>query len=79
MQTFIQSQQVVWNQNNQAIGDIRTQLTKLAIAMSGVQNEKGKFPTQPQSNPQGQHSVDTLPSDTHLKHLKSITALRSGK
>ena len=47
LQTFIQSQQATWNQNEKAIDDIRTQLTKLTIAMVGLQNEKGKFSAQP--------------------------------
>ena len=63
-----------------AIGDIRTQLSKLTTTMGGLQHEKGQCPAQPQANPQGHHSVDaSMPSYTHLEHLKSITTLRSGK
>lgn len=64
LHTFIQSQQASWVQNNQAISDIRTQLTKLTIAVGGIQQEKGKFPSQPLANPQGQHGVDTLVPDS---------------
>ena len=45
--------------------------------MGGLQQEKGKFPSQPQVNPQGQHHIDTsIVPDTHLEHLKYVTTLR---
>ena len=50
LQILIQSQQAIWSQNNEAIGDIRTQLSKLTTA-GGLQYEKGKFHAQPQANP----------------------------
>jgi hypothetical protein len=42
--------------------------------------EKGKFPAQPQPNPQGQFGVSgSSASGTQHEHVKSITTLRSGK
>ena len=64
LHTFIQIQQALWVQNNQAISDIRSQLTKLTTAIGGIQQEKGKFPSEPLANPQGQHGVDTLVLDS---------------
>ena len=52
----------------------------MTTTLGGLQQEKGKFPTQPQVNPLVQHSVDTsMVLDSHLEHLKSITTLRNDK
>ena len=76
LHTFIQSQQASWVQNNQAISDIQTQLT---TTVGEIQQEKGKFSSQPLTNLQGQHGVDTLVSDSQSQQLKLITTLKSGK
>ncbi|GFS37562.1 hypothetical protein Acr_00g0052730 [Actinidia rufa] len=46
--------------------------------MGAAQNERGKFPSQPQPNPQGQHSVGSS-NEGHMEHLKAMTTLRSGR
>ena len=46
--------------------------------MSTIEN--GKFPTEPQPNPQGQFCVDDCSSSKNkISQAKSITTLRSGK
>ena len=42
--------------------------------------EKGKFPSQPQPNPQGQFCVDDCSSSKNkVSQVKSVTTFRSGK
>ena len=80
LQMFMQGQSNIDEQNSQALGDLRTQMTKLTTAFSSTQAEKGRFPAQSQQNPQGQHFVrDASVPDSNLEQLKSITTLRSGK
>uniref|UniRef100_A0A2N9I9L5 Reverse transcriptase/retrotransposon-derived protein RNase H-like domain-containing protein n=1 Tax=Fagus sylvatica TaxID=28930 RepID=A0A2N9I9L5_FAGSY len=50
LQTFMQGQSTINNQTSQALNDIRSTLTKLTTSLST--QEKGKFPAQPQPNPQ---------------------------
>ncbi|XP_057969433.1 uncharacterized protein LOC131158581, partial [Malania oleifera] len=78
LQQFMQSQSTINNQNSQAINDIRGTLTKVTTTLSN--QEKGKFPAQPQPNPQGhnrssQHSGE----GSNVKSVKAITTLRNGK
>uniref|UniRef100_A0A2N9I5J1 RNA-directed DNA polymerase n=1 Tax=Fagus sylvatica TaxID=28930 RepID=A0A2N9I5J1_FAGSY len=78
LQTFMQGQSTINNQTSQALNDIRSTLTKLTTSLST--QEKGKFPAQPQPNPQGQFGVSgSSASGTQHEHVKSITTLRSGK
>ncbi|XP_038978648.1 uncharacterized protein LOC120108978 [Phoenix dactylifera] len=57
--------------------EIRSQVSKLISALTV--NERGKFPSQAQPNPQGQHMAQTSnPDRQHLKEVNSITT-RSGK
>ena len=78
LQQFMQTQSTINNQNSQAINDIRSTLTKLTTSMSTIEN--GKFPSQPQPNPQGQFCVDDCSSfENKISQAKSITTLRSGK
>uniref|UniRef100_A0A2N9GNA7 RNA-directed DNA polymerase n=1 Tax=Fagus sylvatica TaxID=28930 RepID=A0A2N9GNA7_FAGSY len=78
LQTFMQGQSTINSQTSQAINDIRSTLTKLTTSLST--QEKGKFPAQPQPNPQGQFGVSgSSASGTQHEHVKSITTLRSGK
>ncbi|GFS32280.1 hypothetical protein Acr_00g0021700 [Actinidia rufa] len=73
--------------------DVRTQLEKLTCqlemlttkkvhelttSMGAAQNERRKFPSQPQPNPQGQHSVGSS-NEGHMEYLKDVTTLRSGR
>ena len=60
LQQFMQTQSTINNQNSQAINDIRSTLTELTTSMSTI--EKGKFPSQPQPNLQGQFCVDDCSS-----------------
>ena len=63
-----------------AINDVKSQITKLTASMGSSQQEKGKFPSQPIQNPQGQNSVETSSqNDGTFEHCKAITTLRSGK
>ncbi|CAK9151637.1 unnamed protein product [Ilex paraguariensis] len=78
--SFIQSQTAINNQNATAINDVRAQLTKLTNSIGASQQEKGKFPAQPQENPRGQHLVESSePSKESCEQLKAVTTLRSGK
>ena len=48
--------------------------------MGNFQQEKGKLPSQPIQNPQGQNSVGMSgPSEGTFEHCKAVTILRSGK
>ena len=78
LQQFMQTQSTINNQNSQVINDIRSTLTKFTTFMSTI--EKGKFPSQPQPNPQGQFCVDDCSSfENKVSQVKSITTLHSGK
>ena len=78
LQQFMQTQSTINNQNSQAINDVRSTLTKLTTSMSII--EKGKFPSQPQPNPQGQFCVDDCSfSKNKVSQVKSVTTLCSGK
>ena len=78
LQQFKQTQSTINNQNSQAINDIRSTLTKLTASMSTI--EKGKFPSQPQPNLQGQFCIgDCSPSKNIVSQAKSVTTLHSGK
>ncbi|KAL5570758.1 hypothetical protein UlMin_020355 [Ulmus minor] len=74
LQQFMQSTQQVLHSNSQAISKLETQLGQLATAVG--EREKGKFPSQPISNPKGQYQVG---SSNPNEEVKSITTLRSGK
>ncbi|XP_057487086.1 uncharacterized protein LOC130773154 [Actinidia eriantha] len=85
LNAFMQKQNDVNSQNaqtlqshTQALNDIRSHLSKLTTSMGVAQNERGKFPSQPQPNPQGQHSVGSS-NEGHMEHLKAVTTLRSGR
>ena len=78
LQQFMQTQSTINNQTSQAINDIRSTLTKLTTSMSTI--EKGKFPSQPQPNTQGQFCVDDCSSsENKVSQVKSVTILHSGK
>ncbi|XP_058216887.1 uncharacterized protein LOC131327771 [Rhododendron vialii] len=83
MKALMQSQLSFTEQTKQAIGDIRTQLTQLTAAVGQIQQEKGKFPSQPLVNAAGTHYVgdSSGPSNPNLslEDAKAITTLRSGK
>ena len=77
---FVQTQQSTNTEYRTALNDVRSQITKLTFSMGNFQQEKGKLPSQPIQNPQGQNSVGVSgPSDGTFKHCKTVTTLRSGK
>ncbi|KAG5526438.1 hypothetical protein RHGRI_032642 [Rhododendron griersonianum] len=80
LQMFMQGQSTINEQNAQLFGDIKTQLSKSTSSMGVMQQEKGKFPAQPQANPQGQHFVSSSSgTSSNVEEAKSISTLRSGK
>ena len=62
----------VLNLNTQAIARLETQLGQLATVVS--ERKKGKFPSQPVTNPK-----DNGSSSTHPAHVNAVHTLRSGK
>ena len=59
---------------------MRSQITKLTSSIGNLQQEKGKLPSQPIQNPQGQNSVGVSgPSEGTFEHCEAVTTLRSGK
>ena len=57
--------------------EMKSQITKLTRTLT-IQ-EQGKFPSKPQSNPKGQHTVEI--SSTDLQKIKGMNAIttQSGK
>ena len=77
---FIQTQQSTNTEFRTALNDVRSQITKLTSSIGNFQQEKGKLPSQPIQNPQGQNSVGVSgPSEGTFEHCKAVTTLRSGK
>ena len=59
---------------------MRSQITKLTSSIGNLQQEKGKLPSQPIQNPQGQNSVGVSgPSEGTFEHCKAVITLQSGK
>ena len=57
--------------------EMKSQITKLTSAL--IVQEQGKFPSQHQSNPKGQHMAETSHTDSpNIKGVNAITT-RSGK
>ncbi|XP_058202848.1 uncharacterized protein LOC131317306 [Rhododendron vialii] len=83
MKALMQSQISFTEQTKQAIGDIRTQLTQLTAVVGQVQQEKRRFPSQPQVNAANTHFVgdSSGPSNLNprLEEANAIITLRSGK
>ncbi|XP_042987493.1 uncharacterized protein LOC122315550 [Carya illinoinensis] len=79
LQQFMQSQTTINNQTSQAINDIRNNLTKLNTTLST--QEKGKFLSQPQPNPQVQNATieSSSSSEANVRTCKVVITLRSGK
>ena len=51
---FVQTQQSTNTEFRTALNDVRSQITKLTSSIGNLQQEKGKVPSQPIQNPQGQ-------------------------
>ena len=78
MHAFIEKQESINSQNAQTLVDLKDILAKFSSALS-IQ-EKGKFPSQPQPNPKGQHNSSASSSgNQHIDQVKSVITLRSGK
>ena len=59
---------------------MRSQITKLTSSIGNLQQEKGKLPSQPIQNPQGQNSLGVSgPSEGTFEHCKAVITLQSGK
>ena len=77
---FVQTQQSTNTEFRTGLNDVRSQITKLTSSIGNLQQEKGKLPSQPIQNPQGQNSVGSLgSSEGTFEHYKAVTTLRSGK
>ena len=77
---FVQTQQSTNTEFRTALNNVRSQITKLTSSIGNLQQKKGKLPSQPIQNPQGQNSVGVSgPSEGTFEHCKAITTLRSGK
>ena len=77
---FVQTQQSTNTEFQTSLNDVRSQITKLTSSIGNLQQEKGKLPSQPIQNPQGQNSVGMSgPSEGTFEHCKAVTTLRSGK
>ena len=77
---FVQTQQSTNIEFRIALNDVRSQITKLTSSTGNFQQEKGKLPSQPIQNPQGQNSVGVSGlSEGTFEHCKAVTTLRSGK
>ncbi|XP_058216744.1 uncharacterized protein LOC131327612 [Rhododendron vialii] len=62
--TFMQAQ-VNYNENNaQMMRELNNQMGKITTSIGLLQQERGKFPTQPQANPQGQLLIAPSPTAT---------------
>ena len=76
----MQIQATTNNQNTQAINELRGTINKMSTTLSTL--EKGKFPAQPQPNPQvyrqQQHQVHNVSGDV-IETAKVVLTLRSGK
>ena len=76
----MQTQQSINTELRTALNDVRSQITKLTSSIGNLQQEKGKLPSQPIQNPQGQNSVGIVgSSEGTFEHCKAVTTLRSGK
>jgi hypothetical protein len=61
-----------------SIANIEGQIGQLANQVG--ERERGKFPSQPVPNPNGQFSIGSSSTPTHgQEHVQAITTLRSGK
>ncbi|XP_058208166.1 uncharacterized protein LOC131321178 [Rhododendron vialii] len=78
MNAFCQMQSTTNEQTTQALNDIRNQMGKLTTSIGILQQEKGKLPTKPLANPQGQNVLGSS-SMTFPEQAKAIISLRSGK
>ncbi|XP_058222918.1 uncharacterized protein LOC131332639 [Rhododendron vialii] len=60
------------------MGELKNQMEKITTSIGLFQQERGKFPTQPQANPQGQLLIGSSLGPP-LEQAQAIITLRSGK
>ncbi|XP_058208240.1 uncharacterized protein LOC131321253 [Rhododendron vialii] len=60
------------------MGELKNQMGKITTSIGLLQQERGKFPTQPQANPQGQLLIGSS-SVPPPEQAQAIITLRSGK
>ncbi|XP_058192106.1 uncharacterized protein LOC131309500 [Rhododendron vialii] len=78
LQSFMQAQSNYNESNTQMMGELKNQMGKITTSIGLLQQEKGKFPTQPQANPQGQLLIGNS-SIPPPEQAQAIITLRSGK
>ncbi|XP_058216786.1 uncharacterized protein LOC131327658 [Rhododendron vialii] len=78
LQTFMQAQSNYNENNTQMMGELKNQMGKITTSIGLLQQERGKFPTQPQANPQGQLLIGSS-SIPPPEQAQAIITLRSGK
>ena len=80
LQQFMQIQATTNNQNTQAINEFQGTINKMSTTLSTL--EKGKFPAQPQPNPQvyrqQQQQMHNVSGDV-IETVNAVLTLRSGK
>ncbi|XP_058211495.1 uncharacterized protein LOC131323665 [Rhododendron vialii] len=78
LQSFMQAQSNYNENNTQMMGELKNQMGKITTSIGLLQQERGKFPTQPQANPQGQLLIGSS-SVPPPEQAQAIITLRSGK
>jgi len=73
---FIEKQETINTQDDQTMANIKDALAKFTFTLSF--QEKGKFPSQPQQNPKGNHSVSATMRITTTCSLNAPILKRSG-
>ncbi|XP_058185804.1 uncharacterized protein LOC131303028 [Rhododendron vialii] len=78
LQSFMQAQSNYNENNTQMMGELKNQMGKITTSIGLLQQERGKFSTKPQANPQGQLLIGSslVPPP---EQAQAIITLRSGK
>jgi hypothetical protein len=78
LHAFIEKQETINTKNAQTMADLKDTLAKFTSSLSF--QEKGKFPSQPQQNPEGQYNSSASGSGSqHIDQVQSVITLHSGK
>jgi hypothetical protein len=78
LHAFIEKQETINTQLVQSMTNFKDTLAKFTSALNF--QEKGKFSSQPQQNPNGQYNANVSSSGRqHMDQVKSVITLRSGK
>jgi hypothetical protein len=76
MQTFVQRQDQINQNNMQNIQELKNSVDRIESQLNV--REKGMFLSQPQTNPRTQGGVNEV-KNIQVEHAKSVTVLKSGK